>query len=271
MISIVWSNDLFSSDGYIGYLNSSSPPSSQSPILLNSGYLIIKNSVFSNWRTANKGGVILVVSGSTLVDYGSVFKYNLASLGGAIYASQSSVNLTNTTMIFNYAINGGAIMADSKTSTFSLTGVNCSYNLVTNSGSALYVVGTSSSSVSNSLFAFNTAFEGDTISLLFTPTTLTGIVLTNNKAYAESTGIFINFSVVLIQNWLFNTTVFPNQETSLKNAAVNSNLFGCFISISAGAIVTIENSTFQNGYAIFGGFIYIAGNSQIFITNSSFK
>ena len=252
------------------YINSNSP-SSQSPILLNSGYLIISNSNFTNCISSNKGGVILVSSGSILVDYGSTFEYNLASLGGAIYSSQSVLNLTNTILLYNYAINGGAIMADSKTSSFNLTGMNWSYNVATNTGSALYFIGTSSSSISSSIFSFNTAFEGNTISLLFSPTILTGIVLMNNIALAESTGIFINFSEILIKDSIFNTTIFPNGKTSLKDAAISSNIFGWFISISAGATVTILNSTFQNGYAVFGGFIYIAGNSQTFIVNSLFK
>ena len=271
MINLKCSNTPFNFENYVDILNSNSLLLSQSPILLNSGYLVISNSTFSNWITANKGGVILVVSGSTLIDYGSTFQNNLASLGGAIYVSQSSINLTNTILFNNYAINGGAMMVDSKSSTFNLIGVNCSNNFVTNTGSALYIIGTSSSSVSYSVFSFNTALEGNTISLLFSPTILTGITFKNNNANAESTGIFINFSVVLIQNCLFNTTIFPNGQSSLKNAAISSNLFGWFISISAGANVTIQNSTFQNGYAIYGGFIYIAGNSQIFISNSSFK
>ena len=171
---------------------------------------------------------------------------------------------------YNYASDNGAclyliglskIVADS--STFS-------NNQASNTASAVYFLGTDASTFTSCTFSSNYAMAGNTISLLFAPTTLNSITMTNNIADADSTGIFITFSVITISYSTFNTTRFPNSETSALAAANNAKVTGCFISISAGATVTITNSNFENGYAINGGFIYLAGNSNLTISGSKF-
>ena len=107
--------------------------------------------------------------------------------------------------------------------------------------------------------------------MLFAPATVTNLQFQNNIAGSESTGIFITFSQVTISNSVFNTTLYPNNLTNSTTAAAASSLFGWYISISAGATVTITNSNFDNGYAINGGAIYVSGNSDLTLNTCNFN
>mmetsp|Transcript_42050 Transcript_42050/g.48769 ORF Transcript_42050/g.48769 Transcript_42050/m.48769 type:complete len:204 (-) Transcript_42050:2298-2909(-) len=202
---------------------------------------------------AKNGGVIYAGSGSEYTDTGSTFKENAASSGGAVYFSDTTVSFTNTVLIYNYAKDGGALLAESTSTIQTFSNVNCSYNYVTESGgclnligsskiaissstftynnaeqtsSAIYFLGTDPSSIQSSSFSNNYAKEGNTISLLFAPTTLTSITILNNKADADSAGVFINFSTVVITLSTFNTTIFPNSEATVKLAAEATRVTG---------------------------------------------
>ena len=297
-IIIKWSDSLYDQNAYISYINATnSQLSKQSPILLNPGSLESTSSTFSNWFNSLNGGVIQVSSDSSYTDNGSTFIQNVASSGGAIYFRKSTGSFTNTIFTYNYAGSGGAIIIDSGSSIQTFTGVTWDYNYANNGGwinsigessisisnstfnhnysnqssSALYFLGAGKSSIVSSEISYNNANSGNTISLLFTPLTLTNVTFTDNISKEQSLGLFATFSFLTIQNSTFIIKNLPNSETNQANAASNSQITGCFILIGSSATLAITGSHFENGYSNYGGAIYISGNSDITISNSIFK
>ena len=105
---------------------------------------------------------------------------------------------------------------------------------------------------------------------LFSDNDLTNITVKDNIAYADSTGIFTTFSTINLVDSTFTTETIPFGANTLQNASSESFNLGCFISISAGWIFTIQNTDFSNGYATTGGYIYLSGNSDVTIQSSTF-
>jgi hypothetical protein len=131
-------------------------------------------------------------------------------------------------------------------------------------------LGAADSTISNIEFSENEAWEGNTLCFLFSNVVLTSITVKNNIVYAETTGIFITFSTVTIDSCTFTTDTYPFGVTDIEEAASDAFNSGCFVSISAGADVTIQDSTFSNGYSTNGGFVYLSGNSGLAINRSNF-
>ena len=110
-VTIKWSNEVFDSTKYVGYL-SSYPTNSiiRSPITILSGKIESSNWVFSNcFATNTNGGIIYIEGSSTFSDTNSVFKENASMLGGAVHITQSTATFSGTTFLNNYSLNGGAI------------------------------------------------------------------------------------------------------------------------------------------------------------------
>ena len=298
-ITIKWNSDSFVSATFKNYAdNPTTYLTKNSPIQLSKGSLKTTSSTFSNCAISKNGGILYIESGSIYTDIGSTFTQNAANDGGAIYISGGTLSLLNTVLSYNYADDGGAIYGNSLSVISQFSGITWNYNYVSDSGgwlyligsskivadtstfsnnkasntaSAVYFLGTDTSTFATCTFSSNYAISGNTLSLLFAPTTFTSITISNNLADADSSGIFITFSIVTISSSTFNTTSFPNSETSSFAAADSAKTTGWYISISAGASVTVSNSNFENGYAINGGFIYMAGNSDLTISGSTFK
>ena len=93
----------------------------------------------------------------------------------------------------------------------------------------------------------------------------------DNISFGDSTGLFITFSTVTITDSSFYTENLPGTMTTLEEAAITYKVYGCFLSISAGATVTVTNSEFLNGYAEIGGFIYLVGDSTLTLQSTNFK
>ena len=93
----------------------------------------------------------------------------------------------------------------------------------------------------------------------------------DNISFEDSTGLFITFSTVTITDSSFYTENLPGTMTTLDEAANTYQVYGCFLSISAGATVTVINSEFLNGYASIGGFIYVAGDSKLSLQSTNFE
>ena len=120
------------------------------------------------------------------------------------------------------------------------------------------------------MFSSNVARKGNTILLLYADTTFTSVTVNDNTASAESSGIFISFSTVTIASSTFKTDTLPGSVATLKDASLANSNSGLFISISAGATVTVTGSSFKNGYGVSGGFVYMAGNSKLTFTTCTF-
>ena len=292
-----WSSTEFDAAIYKTSLSDSVTLTKASPIKFSSGVLITTNCTFSNWFSSQYGGVMFVDADTIYTDIGSTFTQNAAKIGGAIYLSQATVALTNTIFVYNYANYGGAINAESSSKIQTFNGVNCNYNYVSSSGgwlywkgesnaviynskfsynyadetsSVIYFLGANPSSISNSEFTNNISKIGYTIALLFADMDFTNITMKDNIANSDTSGVFINFWKVTINNSQFNITLFPNGASNSSDASSSSNLLGGFISVSSGANVVISSTKFQNGYANNGGAIYISGNSIATLNNWSF-
>ena len=295
---IKWSDYLFDQNTYISYINATnSQLNKQSPVLLNPGSLESTSSTFSNWFNSLTGGAIQVNSDSSFIDNGSTFTQNIASSGGAIYFRKSTGSFTNSIFTYNYADSGGAITLDSGSSIQTFTGVTWNYNYANNGGwinsigessisirnskfnynysnqssSALYFLGAGESSVASSEISYNNANSKNTISLLFTPLSLTNVTFIDNISKEQSLGLFATFSSLSIQNSTFIIKNLPNSETSQENASLNSQITGCFILIGSSADLVITGSYFESGYSNYGGAIYVSGNSDITISETTFK
>ena len=297
-VTVKWSDTAFDADLYRGYTNNTSTYfTKNAPIFLGPGQLKTINSTFSNWFNSQSGGVLKCDTSSVYEDDGSTYKESASTQGGAIAFVNSQMNLTGTTFDYDFASNGGAISMDSSTTTTAFSSVTCSHseainfggwiyligsssltatgstfseNYSQNTASAIYALGSSANTITNCTFNKNTAVEGNTISLLFSDTTLDTIVLKDNEVFAESTGIFITFWTVSIINSTFTTETYPNGAANISEAAKSAFSSGWFISISAGATLTMTTSTLTNGYAVNGGFIYVSGNSEMTLTTNTF-
>ena len=93
----------------------------------------------------------------------------------------------------------------------------------------------------------------------------------DNISFEDSTGLFITFSTVTITDSSFYTENLPGNTTTQYEASNIYKNYGGFMSISAGATVTVIKSQFISGYARLGGFIYVAGDSTLNIHSTSFK
>ena len=78
-------------------------------------------------------------------------------------------------------------------------------------------------------------------------------------------------SAVNISNSIFKNTKYPNEPSSLLVESYSTNLAGCFISITDGSYVKINNSSFTNGYSVKEGAVFITGDSTIDIFNVLFQ
>ena len=92
-----------------------------------------------------------------------------------------------------------------------------------------------------------------------------------NELYDQSTGLFIAFSAVDINNSIFNFNEFPIEYEYNWDTAYDYSLQGWFMSISSGPEVNIDNTSFENGYGSNGGAIYDSGTATLTITDNNFN
>ena len=271
----------------------------KAPVLLNPGSLKTINSAFSNWHSSEKGGVMYWSTSSVYNDEGSNFTQNSAKEGGAVFITDTTINLTDTVLTINYAETGGAVKLDGSSTTADYYNVTCSNNTATQDGgwlsfiassnvqlrssifrgnhahdtsSAIYALGTGTNTITDSIFSENVALVGNTIWFLFADTTLENITMQDNECSADSCNIFVSFSTVSIVNSRMKTTRYPGSYTTITEVLENYNeTSGYFLSISAGSNIAIINTNFTRGFASNGGLIYMLGNSAMSITRSIFK
>ena len=158
LVTFQWSSTIFNHSNYVSYINSN--PTifvNRPPIYLNAGSLSTISSTFYGCYSSNQGGVIYADAGSQFTENSSTFKENAALEGGAIYFNQAIVNLVGTTFINNYAKNGGAIMAVSKSVIQSFNIISWTSNYVTNVGGWSYMIGGTTFLIEVSRFESNFA------------------------------------------------------------------------------------------------------------------
>lgn len=240
----------------------------------------------------------IIICSSTLIDTQSVFRYNLATSGGAIYSETSTITLNGTTFYKNYAINSGALHLTSESVGENLLNLTFSENYASNDGGALSVLSSSKITISASTFTRNRAVETSVIYALGTLDTnsitncifsenessnakplsfafanlyMNGCTFTNNIVYFETAGIFLTFSTAQIYHTSFDNSRFANNLSGLWLEALGTKISGGFIYVSVDVNLTLQYSTFQYGYADNGGALYASGLSYVYVSHNTFS
>ena len=189
------------------------------------------------------------------------------SVGGAIYAQNSSLTLTGNTYQNNTAVNGGALYV--LNSTLSLTDNVLQNNFAADKGGALYVQN-STLTLTGNTYQNNTPING-----------LTDNVLQNNSAVDKGGAMYVqNSTLICTGNTYQNNTAVNGGALYVLNSALNltDNLLQRNSAVDKGGALYVQNSTltftgntYQNNTAMRRGAISL-GDSTIMLTgNSTFQ
>ena len=240
-----------------------------------------------------KVGGALSITGSNLVISDSLFEYNAAELGGAIFLELgSSITILNSLFTNNNAgecsydyCGGGALFINSSSSVFAQNNTFTNNTSGFHGGAIALFQGTYSDS--HSVFKYNTAENSGGVILA----NRTSRVILNNCPFvgnqAGSNGGVISVhsnSHVILRKSLFNNNSAENFGGVFMSAAnssmtVNSSLFCCNDVGSDGGVlytmlnsnITVINSTFNNNTAEnVGGVMAAYTGSEMAIKNSFF-
>ena len=238
---------------------------------------VIKNIYSMSNDTINpKGGVIKSLEGNIFLINNNIHN-NTATLGGVISTINSSIYLLNNTFSNNNG-NTGAVLDFSNT-------ISIQYNnIFTDNNAKKASVQRSISSldfINNNIYIDNNSTEKGLLLLEESTTTINNCTFNHNNAtYASS--IYSTTSNVNVNNSLFNNnyaTVHGGSIISKDSITIiNNTLFNdsnVLDGIGGGIYsersnLFVDNSTFTNNTAKYGGAIYIIGENENSIENSHF-
>ena len=244
-------------------------------IELEGGTIILSDelpTIESNVTINGPGQEALFIDGASLHRHFTLFESSAAlhlndltlkngfdSQGGAIYARNGSVSISNSTLSSNIASNeGGAIYAYGGSVSISISNSTLSSNIASNDGGAIYAF-SGSVSISNSTLSNNSANSGGAIYAYGGSVSISNSTLSGNSVSFEGGAI--------------------NAQSRSNTSISNSTLSGNRASRSGGAIfaagfgydgpsIIISNSTLSGNSAAFGGGVYARNNSSISVSNS---
>lgn len=248
-------------------------------VVNNTGNLSINNCNFSHNTAFYKNGGAIYNNGSLFVN-NSIFEYNTAQYGGAIYNDYGNLSLSNNTFNYNTAINsasGGAIYNNNynsnitayivgnkfKSNTCSFNGGGALFNKASVifednfvescyglHGGAIYNIGFIQ--INNNTFINNTAYNGPVLYNM-NDAVLTNNIMSNNTASTKGGALYNMHNMTLENNNISNNEA-PS-GAGIYNALGN---------------ITIINSTLENNSATNkGGAIYNQAN--ITLINNTIK
>eukprot|EP00347_Sterkiella_histriomuscorum_P024148 403332142 len=251
----------------------------------------VSKSSFSQCGISNKGGIFNLQS-TQFSDENSKYFQNSAAYGGAIQMVDGLVKIKNNKFYDNYSRRGGAILISSN-SQLLITGSEFYNNYAYEDAGVIYMETGSHANITNSAFHNNYAYENSVLQIL-EGSQVTNITITQcefyqntaqkntisvikgsiiiqdsqfskNLAYERSKNIFAGFSQVYIYRTTFRGT------TSSLITSESDNSIGSFIFIIIDVQLFIQDSYFTDGQAVYGGAIYVSGDSQIMIQRSQFS
>ncbi|CDW86080.1 UNKNOWN [Stylonychia lemnae] len=257
---------------------------------LTSTQLIDKNSEYYN-NSAQQGG-ILACTNCTVSFTNSSFHHNKAESGGLFILYENyDIGLNNTQIWENSASKKGGIFfvnqivepsigknkiviidcydcsSSNEGGLFKLSKVSYfyDYNSKYQMNSAVFggVIHSSQSNVylNETQFQDNQANRGGCIELSYDSYLfMNKVTFKNNQAYSSAGVIFIQSRSYFDA---FNTIFSSNKANDSSNK-------GSFLFISLDVKLYIENSSFMRGFAIYGGALFISGDSEIIISRSIF-
>ncbi len=215
---------------------------------------------------ATSGSAVYADYYSTLNIIDSNLSNNLAELGGAIYSSYSSVNVSNSTISNNSASNassdgiGGAIYADG--SDVNISNSTISNNIADSLAGAISTYDTYLS-ISNSTITNNSAAKGGAIDVLNGQLDISDSNISSNTTEGEDNQVNNGYGGAIYSN---------SAEITISNTIISDNN----ASDSGGGIalydsnVTISESTITHNIASdYGGAIQIYDDCNVTILNST--
>ena len=211
------------------------------------------------------GGAIKGKANSTIFINNCYFQNNMGVNGGAIGSIEDNCNIEILNSTFNNnsaSNNGGSVISSALNSNLKIsnsTFINNRINNIEGKGGALYIGGSTTSSIS-AKFVDNLALDGGAIYVArLSKSNITNSIFINNKAGNENKqgdGGAINIGAGDHQ---IKTSIFMN------NSATN----GGAVSVHSGRPVYISNSTFDKNMAFkCGGAVFNYGDGSV--TNCNF-
>ena len=225
-ILLKWTNNVYDTFAYRDYaFNYATYLLSSSPIVLYPGSLSIYGSEFADWINSKYGGIINSNLNSIINIDNWLFDENWANYGGALYLVQSTLSITNTQFLNNYANYGGSIYGEFKAIISIFDNNSWFFSNAFTDGWCIYLLGSSSISMSNTEIAgsdawlyssavylqgsvnstiTNSSFHdivsgGTPLKIVFTQLDITNITIYDNFVRIYSGGIDIAFSYVNIK------------------------------------------------------------------------
>ena len=228
------------------------------------GVLAVESSILTLTRCMihnNDGGAVFATdSNLTLTE--NIFQNNTAENGGALYMHRNNILiLTHNTLQNNVATLIGAGLYVETNNTLVFTENVFENNLAKYAGGALCVVQENTLILTQNVFQQSMAgLNGGTLYVHTNNTlTLTGNTFQNNSANASGGVLHVvtNNTLILMRNTFQNSS---------------ANLGGGVLYVGTHNVLTLSENTFQNSSAnIGGGVIYVQTNNTLTLTGNAFQ
>lgn len=242
----------------------------------------VKNSVFSNNFTPNKGSAITLNTNSALCNISDTsFDSNFAIKGGTLNFIDTQVQVTNISMSNNYSKTmGPGILLNSANAT--ITDSYFFNHSTTSSGAFIYAMTLSNVDIYKSDFISGESSGGG--ALMFSASILNfyNSVVKDCSSTVNSAGIYaISQSEIHIYNSEFSNliTESPSDRGFIKieqgSISIQDSLFDAMLSgCIYGQYVTsftVQNCSFNYGESASGSAIYLSDVKEVYILNSTFS
>lgn len=245
--------------------------------LIHAGKVDLIKDSYLGWTdvVGDGGGIYIENSDSVTTIENSAFEYLTAEngKGGAIYTEGKIDSIKDSSFEVNDALVGGAIYAKSIDLIEDSTLDNNGYARDNSKGGAIYLTGTSDLLINNSHIDDNLGYEGAGIythggvTVLnsnlthnagnhYTITTKGGAIYANGDVYIENVDINYNFAKEGGAVYTNGTLTIKNSNNLATNGLYENNLASKGGVFYAKGKVSVEDTNFQDNYAVNGGAIY---------------
>ena len=213
-------------------------------------FLQLSRAMLNNCTFHNNSNTSVALDNSKVLTENCTFHNNSSPLnGGALYVQEhSSLNLSNTTFLYNSAASGGAVSADS----YSVLRIcNCSFsnNIALSNGGGLLLMVNATANIVNTTFTENEANDGGAI-----------------------------LAISLCQIEIMNSSLTLNTWSAIS--LVNENVvkvIGCSfwnnsraINVGSHCKINVTDTNFIQNKAAVGGSLYIYMATSVFLHNCTF-
>ena len=226
------------------------------------------------------GGAIIATNSSVDINQ-SMFEDNGADYGGAIFAEQNSIiNLSGNVFINNSADYGGVLYSGGSTITIETSEFN---NNSADYNGGVLCSGGSTITIETSEFNNNSAdYDGGVLCSGGSTITIETTEFNNNSANCFGGVLYSSGSTITIETSEFNNNsadydggvLYSGGSTiTIETSEFNNNSANCFggVLYSSGSTITIETSEFNNNSADYDGGVLYSGGSTITIETSEFN